>query len=66
VGIVASKEYREKMERKGLVSIEPEEGMEALEKMLAAPANRLAFIKTNHFFDWRGIDDSESADVYPQ
>ena len=46
VGIVASADYRARMLRSGLGSIEDGEGMAALETLLAAPQNQLAFVKT--------------------
>jgi NADP-dependent 3-hydroxy acid dehydrogenase YdfG len=46
VGIVASQAYRVKLAQQGIGSIEPEEGMAALEQLLCVPAMQLAFIKT--------------------
>ncbi|MCP4137083.1 MAG: SDR family NAD(P)-dependent oxidoreductase, partial [bacterium] len=66
VGIVASKEYNDQMAGLGIGSVEPEEGMDALEKLLAAPVNRLAFMKTTESFDWQGINTGESVALCPQ
>ncbi|HEX4713359.1 MAG TPA: SDR family NAD(P)-dependent oxidoreductase, partial [Ktedonobacteraceae bacterium] len=46
VGVVATEPYRERMARMGLGSIEPPEGMAALERLLAGPLDRVAFLKT--------------------
>lgn len=48
VGVVASAKYREQMEKQGLGSIEPDEAMVAVEKLLVATFNQAAFIKTIH------------------
>ena len=63
VGIVASEQYRSQMAKQGLASIEPEEGIAALEKLLAAPVDRLGFIKTNADFAWTRLDKSETVDI---
>ncbi|HET8888130.1 MAG TPA: type I polyketide synthase, partial [Candidatus Angelobacter sp.] len=44
-GIVASEAYRARMAQNGVGSIEPEEGMAALEQLLAAPIPQLALSK---------------------
>jgi NADP-dependent 3-hydroxy acid dehydrogenase YdfG len=45
VGIVASKEYRARMEQAGIGSIEPQEGIQALQLLLQGPFDQLGFIK---------------------
>ncbi|WP_030547342.1 SDR family NAD(P)-dependent oxidoreductase [Streptomyces albus] len=45
VGVVASAAYRERMAREGIGSIEPAEGMAALEFLLSSPFERLALMK---------------------
>ncbi|MCU7933261.1 MAG: SDR family NAD(P)-dependent oxidoreductase [Candidatus Thiodiazotropha sp. (ex Dulcina madagascariensis)] len=45
-GIVASKDYQERMDRAGIGSIEPLEGMRSLEALLTAPVRQVALIKT--------------------
>jgi polyketide synthase PksN len=45
-GIVATPEYRERMERAGIGSIEPGEGMAALETLLAGPLDQIVLVKT--------------------
>ena len=46
VGIVKNRSYRERMEWAGIGSIEPREGMEALEILLQNSIDQLALIKT--------------------
>jgi acyl transferase domain-containing protein len=46
-GIVASAEYRERMQRKGYESVDAEAAMPALESFLAADMPQAAFVKTN-------------------
>ncbi|HSI47392.1 MAG TPA: SDR family NAD(P)-dependent oxidoreductase, partial [Ideonella sp.] len=45
VGVVASQAYRERMAQLGFGSIEAEEGMLAIERLLAAPMPQLGFLK---------------------
>jgi len=66
IGIVASRNYCEQMAAQGIGSIEPAEGMEALKKLLSAPMNRVAFIKTTDTFDWKSITSDEAITVSPQ
>ena len=47
MGIVADPSYQDRMERAGIGSIEPEEGMEALENLLNGPLDQLALFKTS-------------------
>jgi acyl transferase domain-containing protein/enoyl-CoA hydratase/carnithine racemase/acyl carrier protein len=44
-GIVASQAYRARMAQNGFGSIEPEDGMAALEQLLAAPVAQMALVK---------------------
>jgi polyketide synthase PksN len=46
VGVVASKAYQDRMAQAGIVSIEPQEAMEALEILLAGPVDQIALLKT--------------------
>jgi hypothetical protein len=46
VGIVAGAEYRDRMTQAGVGSIEPREGMLALEQLLASPLPQVALVKT--------------------
>ncbi|MEA5576032.1 SDR family NAD(P)-dependent oxidoreductase [Anabaena sp. UHCC 0451] len=45
VGIVATNAYRDRMVRAGVGSIEPQEGMAAIESLLRSPLNQLALFK---------------------
>jgi NAD(P)-dependent dehydrogenase (short-subunit alcohol dehydrogenase family) len=45
VGVVASQDYRDRMARLGVGSIEPPEAMEALETLLAGPMAQMALMK---------------------
>nr|AEC04363.1 polyketide synthase [Chitinophaga sancti] len=65
VGIVADDSYRERMALAGFDSIEPADGMEALEALLASPVEQLAFIKTCKPLQLEGIRLSERMTVYP-
>jgi NAD(P)-dependent dehydrogenase (short-subunit alcohol dehydrogenase family)/SAM-dependent methyltransferase len=47
VGVVASEPYRARLARLGIGSIEPQEGMAALLKLLAGPESQLSVVKTN-------------------
>ncbi|MGW1130840.1 SDR family NAD(P)-dependent oxidoreductase [Streptomyces griseoluteus] len=47
VGVVASSEYQQRMERSGIGSIEPAEGMAALDRLLSGPHHQLAVEKTS-------------------
>ena len=46
VGVVASSAYQRRMEQSGIGSIEPAEGMAALDLLLSGPYNQLALEKT--------------------
>ncbi|MFY0578026.1 SDR family NAD(P)-dependent oxidoreductase [Cystobacter fuscus] len=46
VGIVASDKYHKRMEQDGIGSIEPAEGMDALDVLLSGPFDQLALMKT--------------------
>ncbi|WP_418133258.1 SDR family NAD(P)-dependent oxidoreductase [Variovorax sp. NFACC26] len=46
VGVVASADYRARMAKVGLDSIEPPEAMDVLERLLASPVSRVIYIKT--------------------
>ncbi|PON19220.1 hypothetical protein C2W62_03870, partial [Candidatus Entotheonella serta] len=45
VGIVATADYRKQMARQGVLSIHPQEGMEAVERCLASCATQAAYFK---------------------
>ncbi|MFG2590380.1 SDR family NAD(P)-dependent oxidoreductase [Streptomyces sp. NPDC048438] len=54
VGVVASSAYQQRMEQSGIGSIEPAEGMAALDLLLSGPYHQLALEKTTAA---RGADD---------
>ena len=62
VGIVSARAYQERMAQAGVGSIEPDEGMAALESLLASPVDQMAFLKMTRAVD--GIDQAESITVY--
>ncbi|WP_127530233.1 SDR family NAD(P)-dependent oxidoreductase [Paenibacillus kobensis] len=64
-GAVASPEYRERMAQRGIGSIEPPEAMEALEELLAGPANQMALIRTANPGLSGIIDIQQAVSVYP-
>lgn len=47
VGIVASEDIQRRMADLGVASIEPEEGLAALDRLLGGPFTQLAFVKTH-------------------
>jgi acyl transferase domain-containing protein/SAM-dependent methyltransferase len=63
VGIVASPVYRERMAQMGFASIEPEEGMAALEVLLNGPFDALAMVQRNAAVPMAGIGDTEHVRV---
>ncbi|MEM7395935.1 MAG: SDR family NAD(P)-dependent oxidoreductase, partial [Verrucomicrobiota bacterium] len=50
VGIVASELYNKRLAAAGLFSIQPEQGMEAVERLLSSPATQTMFINANESF----------------
>ncbi|WP_313916887.1 SDR family NAD(P)-dependent oxidoreductase, partial [Tahibacter sp.] len=47
VGVVASEAYRQRLAKIGLDSIEPEAGMNALDRLLGSQVRQLAFVRTS-------------------
>ena len=66
VGIVAAKEYRERMADAGMGSIEAPEAMEALEMLLAGPINQIALMKTTRSPALNIISSQDYITFYPQ
>ncbi|WP_313915932.1 SDR family NAD(P)-dependent oxidoreductase, partial [Tahibacter sp.] len=56
VGVVSGDGYRERMAHSGIGSIEPEQGMAALETLLGQPRTQLVLLKANQLP--RGVDVS--------
>ncbi|MGG4439279.1 SDR family NAD(P)-dependent oxidoreductase [Brevibacillus fortis] len=66
VGIVASKDYQERMAQAGLGSIEPREAMVALENLLAGPMNQVALVKTTKSQAMLKVNPDKSIHIYPE
>jgi polyketide synthase PksM len=66
VGVVASKEYQERMASVGMGSIEPEDGMEALKKVLSGPMNQVVVMKTSKPVIPAGMNPEEWMKCYPE
>lgn len=64
VGIVSGSHYQHKMAQAGVGSIEPHEGMEALEFLLSSPLPQLAMIKMVD--SEMGDDVDEYVEIYPE
>ncbi|HEX8620323.1 MAG TPA: SDR family NAD(P)-dependent oxidoreductase, partial [Thermoanaerobaculia bacterium] len=56
LGVVASAGYQERMAQLGVGSIEPEEGMAGLERLLASPLQQVAMIRTTGAQASRALD----------
>ncbi|MES9775435.1 SDR family NAD(P)-dependent oxidoreductase [Bacillus velezensis] len=65
VGVVASEQYRKRMERDGIASIEAPEAMKTLETLLSGPHDQLALIKTIDPVFMKD-DLKEQVTVYPE
>ncbi len=61
VGIVASKEYQQRMAKEGVGSIQPQEAMETLEKLLGGTLSQIVLLKTT---SREGLAVDESIEVY--
>jgi rhizoxin synthesis polyketide synthase/nonribosomal peptide synthetase RhiB len=46
LGVVASQAYRDRMAKLGMGSIEPDQGMQAVQQLLSGPQDQRAFLKT--------------------
>ncbi|MGG4453261.1 SDR family NAD(P)-dependent oxidoreductase [Brevibacillus porteri] len=66
VGIVATKDYQERMAQAGLGSIDPSEAMMALENLLAGPMNQVALVKTTKSQAMLTINPDKSIHIYPE
>ncbi|QCT30372.1 SDR family NAD(P)-dependent oxidoreductase [Bacillus velezensis] len=65
VGVVASEQYRKRMEQDGIASIEAPEAMKTLETLLSGPHDQLALIKTTDPVFMKD-DLKEQVTVYPE
>jgi acyl transferase domain-containing protein/tryptophanase len=66
VGVAADESHRKRMAQIGLGSIEPREGMEALEALVGSDSPQLALIKTLHREATAGLSVSEAIMGYPE
>ncbi|WP_016742494.1 MULTISPECIES: SDR family NAD(P)-dependent oxidoreductase [Bacillales] len=66
VGIVATKDYQERMAQAGLGSIEPREAMAALENLLAGPINQVALVKTTKSQAMLKVNPDKSIYIFPE
>ncbi|MCP4020738.1 MAG: SDR family NAD(P)-dependent oxidoreductase, partial [Desulfobacteraceae bacterium] len=64
-GIVSDATYRDRMAKIGLESIEPEEGMAALETLVQSPVDQMALIKTNRPLVLDRVDMSQKMEIFP-
>ncbi|MDP4180286.1 MAG: SDR family NAD(P)-dependent oxidoreductase, partial [Bacillota bacterium] len=66
VGIVATEEYSKRLSAKGLKSIRPEEGMEAIKRALLHHGDQLVAMKADkHFLESIGGDADSTWEAYP-
>lgn len=65
VGVVANAGYRARMAEQGLGSIEPDEGMAALDQLLAGALPQLGLIKLLEPMTIAGIDSGTQLHCYP-
>ncbi len=69
-GIVASEEYRQRVKQAGMGSIEPQEGMAALETLLNGQINQMVLLKTTKplaIKEWNiSANTEEWIDIYPE
>jgi len=63
VGVVASDDYRQRMARAGIGSIEPPEAMEALDRLLAGPVDQVVFVKTTQASVARSLGVSDKVTI---
>ncbi|MFP5392665.1 MAG: type I polyketide synthase, partial [Gammaproteobacteria bacterium] len=64
VGVVASDEYRKRMDKLGVASLELPEAMGGLDSLLAGPLERVAMLKTARPIAMAGVDTSESVEFH--
>lgn len=65
-GIVAAPEYQTRMRNMGIVSIEPQEGMQALEQLMFGPLDQVAFAKTTRKLVTDNTSLEERLLIYPK
>ncbi|UCH94697.1 MAG: SDR family NAD(P)-dependent oxidoreductase [Candidatus Aminicenantes bacterium] len=66
VGIVASEAYKRRLAGQGIRSIEPEEGMEAVQRIMAHRVTQVVSLKAeDSFLDKLGIQRDHRLEIYP-
>ena len=66
VGIVATEEYYKRLTAQGLQSISPEEGMEAIKRVMGNQVNQVLALKADEkLLQMMGIDLSHQIKIYP-
>ncbi|MEA5576036.1 amino acid adenylation domain-containing protein [Anabaena sp. UHCC 0451] len=67
VGIVAQKSYQQRLAKQGIYSIEPDEGMEAIRRLLGATANQAIAMKSDNVFAQSlGVDCQYHVELLPE
>jgi acyl transferase domain-containing protein/acyl carrier protein/SAM-dependent methyltransferase len=67
VGIVATETYNKRLKEQGLRSIEPGEGMEAVQRILSHRVTQVMPLKAHHrYLEKIGIDTNYYREVYPE
>nr|AEC04357.1 polyketide synthase [Chitinophaga sancti] len=64
LGIVASKEYQDRMTAAGILSISPDEGMRALDTLMTGSFGQIAFAKTTQAVPLIAMLPSEKVAIY--
>jgi acyl transferase domain-containing protein/NAD(P)-dependent dehydrogenase (short-subunit alcohol dehydrogenase family)/SAM-dependent methyltransferase/acyl carrier protein len=66
VGIVASEAYKRRLAGQGIISIEPEEGMEAVQRIMAHRVTQVLPLKAeDRFLEKLGIQCDHRLEIYP-
>jgi polyketide synthase PksM len=67
VGIVADEAYNQRLAMQGIQSIQPQEGMEAIERILAYPVTQIIPLKADaKVIEAIGIDRQHYREIYPE
>ncbi|MEW6381554.1 MAG: SDR family NAD(P)-dependent oxidoreductase, partial [bacterium] len=67
VGVVSGEGYNQRLKTLGIQSIEPEEGMEAIQRVLGHRLDQIIAVKAeDHILKGLGIDLSHQLELYPE
>jgi polyketide synthase PksN len=67
VGVVATADYNKRLAVQGIHSIKPEEGLEAVRRVLAHPVTQIIPIKAEaRLLEMMGIDFNQCVELYPE